>query len=72
MLHDVTERTAPIRPMDYTFTGQIKPMKLVFFDLRRVSKDNNETIYSDPKNPRRGAPRPGPTRSWIFTEIAFT
>jgi Di-haem oxidoreductase, putative peroxidase len=39
----------PQNPVDYTFTGAIHPMKLVFFDLRRVGKSNNETVYSDPE-----------------------
>jgi hypothetical protein len=34
---------------DYTFTGAIKPMKLVFFDLRRTGRNNNETVYTDPQ-----------------------
>jgi hypothetical protein len=33
---------------DYTFTGQIRPMKLVFFDLKRVTNSINDSVYSEP------------------------
>jgi CxxC motif-containing protein (DUF1111 family) len=33
---------------DYTFTGQIRPMKLVFFDLKRVTTGSNDSVYSEP------------------------
>ena len=33
---------------DYTFTGQIRPMKLVFFDLKRVTSSINDSVYSEP------------------------
>ena len=33
---------------DYTFTGQIRPMKLVFFDLKRVTSSINNSVYSEP------------------------
>jgi hypothetical protein len=38
--------TQPIK--DYTFTGQIWPMKLVFFDLKRVTSSINDSVYSEP------------------------
>ena len=38
--------TQPIK--DYTFTGQIWPMKLVFFDLKRVTSSMNDSVYSEP------------------------
>jgi hypothetical protein len=33
---------------DYTFTGQIRPMKLVFFDLKRSTPPNDDSVYSKP------------------------
>ena len=33
---------------DYTFTGQIRPMKLVFFDLLRDVREGGASIYSEP------------------------
>jgi CxxC motif-containing protein (DUF1111 family) len=33
---------------DYTFTGQIRPMKLVFFDLQRAAGGTNDSVYSEP------------------------
>jgi hypothetical protein len=33
---------------DYTFTGTIRPMKLVFFDLKRVTSSINDSVYSEP------------------------
>ena len=33
---------------DYTFTGQIRPMKLVFFDLKRVTSSIDDSVYSKP------------------------
>jgi len=37
---------APVR--DYTFTGQIRPMKLVFFDLGRNTAGLDASRYSEP------------------------
>jgi hypothetical protein len=34
---------------DYTFTGQIRPMKLVFFDLQRVTGRLDDSVYSKPQ-----------------------
>ncbi len=34
--------------MDYTFTGEINPMKLVFFDLNRTTSRNDPSVYSKP------------------------
>lgn len=34
---------------DYTFTGRIHPMKLVFFDLRRRTERADGSTYSEPK-----------------------
>ena len=36
------------REQDYTFTGKIRPMKLVFFDLRRDTKGVDASRYSEP------------------------
>src|SRR5262249_22669108 len=33
---------------DYTFTGQIWPMKLVFFDLNRVTSRIDDSVYAKP------------------------
>ncbi len=38
--------TDPIK--DYTFTGQIRPMKLVFFDLKRSTSPIDDSVYSKP------------------------
>jgi CxxC motif-containing protein (DUF1111 family) len=38
----------PYPVKDYTFTGQIRPMKLVFFDLTRVAGPINDSVYSEP------------------------
>jgi hypothetical protein len=38
----------PYPVKDYTFTGQIQPMKLVFFDLQNVTRRLNRSIYSEP------------------------
>jgi hypothetical protein len=38
-----------VNGMDYTFTGVITPMKLVFFDLNRVTRRNDQSVYSDPQ-----------------------
>ena len=46
---------------DYTFTGVIKPMKLVFFDLGRPpGSGNNPSKYSNPQNghPHHGLDQP--------------
>ena len=39
----------PYKVKDYTFTGVIEPMKLVFFDLKRVTSANNPSVYSRPE-----------------------
>jgi hypothetical protein len=36
------------RATDYTFTGTIRPMKLVIFDLRRNTPRNDDSVYSKP------------------------
>jgi CxxC motif-containing protein (DUF1111 family) len=33
---------------DYTFTGQLRPMKLAFFDLHRVTSRLDSSVYSEP------------------------
>ncbi len=38
----------PYPVKDYTFTGQIRPMKLVFFDLHRVADGLDPSVYSEP------------------------
>jgi CxxC motif-containing protein (DUF1111 family) len=38
----------PYPVKDYTFTGQIRPMKLVFFDSQRVTKRIDDSVYSEP------------------------
>ncbi len=38
----------PYPVKDYTFTGQIRPMKLVFFDLRRDTTRTDASRYSEP------------------------
>jgi len=38
----------PYPVKDYTFTGKIRPMKLVFFDLLRDTKEAGDSIYSEP------------------------
>jgi hypothetical protein len=38
--------------VDYTFTGQIRPMKLVFFDLQRVTSSIDDSVYSKPQVPQ--------------------
>ncbi|MFO1396206.1 MAG: di-heme oxidoredictase family protein [Burkholderiales bacterium] len=38
----------PYPVKDYTFTGRIRPMKLVFFDLRRTTTRTNGSKYSEP------------------------
>lgn len=52
---DVTQQEfmsgAPYNPApvkDYTFTGQIRPMKLVFFDLSRDTSTLDASRYSEP------------------------
>jgi hypothetical protein len=39
----------PYKVKDYTFTGVIDPMKLVFFDLNRVTSRNDPSVYSRPE-----------------------
>lgn len=38
----------PYPVKDYTFTGQIRPMKLVFFDLKRDTTGADGSVYSEP------------------------
>ncbi len=38
----------PYPVKDYTFTGQIRPMKLVFFDLQRDTTRLDSSRYSEP------------------------
>jgi CxxC motif-containing protein (DUF1111 family) len=38
----------PYSDKDYTFTGQIRPMKLVFFDLKRDMNGADASVYSEP------------------------
>ncbi len=38
----------PVKVQDYTFTGQIQPMKLVFFDLKRKTEGLDASRYSEP------------------------
>jgi len=38
----------PYPVKDYTFTGQIRPMKLVFFDLKRSTVNVDASRYSEP------------------------
>jgi hypothetical protein len=38
----------PYPVKDYTFTGQIRPMKLVFFDLLRETRGADASHYSEP------------------------
>jgi CxxC motif-containing protein (DUF1111 family) len=38
----------PYPVKDYTFTGQIRPMKLVFFDLHRAINHLDPSVYSEP------------------------
>jgi len=38
----------PYPVKDYTFTGQIRPMKLVFFDLRRDTRQLDASRYAEP------------------------
>jgi hypothetical protein len=39
----------PAKVPDYTFTGVIEPMKLVFFDLKRTTSRNDPSVYSKPE-----------------------
>jgi CxxC motif-containing protein (DUF1111 family) len=49
----------PYPVKDYTFTGQIRPMKLVFFDLRRDTTRLDSSRYSEPLSfPARLAAHP--------------
>ena len=43
------EQYNPYPTKDYTFTGQIHPMKLVFFDLKRSTVREDGSEYSEPK-----------------------
>jgi CxxC motif-containing protein (DUF1111 family) len=38
----------PYPVKDYTFTGRIRPMKLVFFDLHRATDGIDPSVYSEP------------------------
>jgi hypothetical protein len=38
----------PYPVKDYTFTGHIRPMKLVFFDLQRVTSRLDSSVYAKP------------------------
>jgi Di-haem oxidoreductase, putative peroxidase len=40
--------------MDYTFTGTIQPMKLVFFDLKRRTSPIDPSVYDKPLGPFSG------------------
>lgn len=42
------DKYQPYNPKDYTFTGEIQPMKLVFFDLRRKTSGLDTSRYSKP------------------------
>ena len=60
----------PYPVKDYTFTGQIRPMKLVFFDLRRDTTRLDSSRYSEPLDvPGTVAAhvRRGPSAPRIFT-----
>lgn len=41
---------------DYTFTGEIRPMKLVFFDLRRNLAGADSSVFSEPLAQPKGNP----------------
>jgi len=43
--------SASVIEQDYTFTGKIRPMKLVFFDLRRDTRGLDASRYSEPLSP---------------------
>ena len=48
---------------DYTFTGEIEPMKLVFFDLARAPSTMtavDDSVYSKPLTLSAAGPGPGP------------
>jgi CxxC motif-containing protein (DUF1111 family) len=38
----------PYPVKDYTFTGRIRPMKLVFFDVKRDASHADASVYSEP------------------------
>jgi CxxC motif-containing protein (DUF1111 family) len=40
----------PYPVKDYTFTGRIRPMKLVFFDLDRDAARSDASVYAEPKS----------------------
>jgi hypothetical protein len=44
MTSAVYNRSLPV--VDYTFTGQIRPMKLVFFDLKRVTSRIDDSVVT--------------------------
>jgi hypothetical protein len=52
-----------VKGKDYTFTGEIKPMKLVFFDLARAASTMttvDDSVYSKPLTLVSAGPGPGP------------
>lgn len=60
----------PYPVKDYTFTGQIRPMKLVFFDLRRDSTRLDGSRYSEPLSfPARL--RASPPRTAQQTDLVY-
>jgi Di-haem oxidoreductase, putative peroxidase len=46
--------------IDYTFTGHIRPMKLVFFDTNRITTAMDESVYSKPLTLLGSGPGPSP------------
>ena len=48
---------------DYTFTGQIRPMKLVFFDLHRDARALDASRYSEPLATPEAVVAPGPRKN---------
>jgi hypothetical protein len=61
------ESTMPKK--DYTFTGQIWPMKLVFFDLKRVTSSNDDSVYSKPLTLSSNPVGPGPSPFYYNNKI---
>jgi CxxC motif-containing protein (DUF1111 family) len=52
-----------VKGKDYTFTGEILPMKLVFFDLARAASTmtaTDDSVYSKPLTLSAAGPGPGP------------
>ena len=54
---------------DYTFTGQIRPMKLVFFDLSRVTNAMDDSVYSEPLTLSANPAGPGPGPLYYHNKI---